>query len=433
MKIPPHLEGLSKRDLIRQNIILEARVLELERRLLAYENAHTPPSQQRNYPKREKNEGAKPGAPSGHQGATRKTLEPTESKTLSLSSCPDCGNSLGKPKRIQRKIIEELPDPQPLRVIEFFVPHYRCQNCGREVRAADPELPKQGNMGNNLQAQIALMKYEDRIPYRKIANVLNRQYGLKLTPAAILDVLGRAADSLAPAYETIRREIPKSPALNADETGAKLNGKKHWFWVFMSRTLVLFLLRKKRDSNVVREVIGENYEGVLTCDGLKAYGMIVKKIQRCWAHLLREAKFLAQKHGWQAGVLYRSLCGLFAEIKKAAAKTPMAIREKLYKNCIKKMRFLADAAKVHKELRKFAATIKNGMGQWFTCVLHPEIEPTNNRAERELREFVVQRKIFGTFRSEKGIKTAGILLSVLATWRLRGFNTYSMLRQALSS
>src|SRR3989338_10981329 len=161
--------------------------------------------------------------------------------------------------------------------------------------------------------------------------------------------------------------------------------------------------------------------------------MIVKKIQRCWAHLLREAKFLAQKHGWQAEVLYRSLCGLFAEIKKAAAKTPMAIREKLYKNCIKKMRFLADAAKVHKEIRKFAATIKNGMGQWFTCVLHPEIEPTNNRAERELREFVVQRKIFGTFRSEKGLRITEVIMSLLATLRLRNLNTYNMLRTSLSN
>ena len=77
--------------------------------------------------------------------------------------------------------------------------------------------------------------------------------------------------------------------------------------------------------------------------------------------------------------------------------------------------------------------IENGLEQWFTCVLQPEIEPTNNRAERELREFVVQRKIFGSLRSEKGMVITETIMSVLATWRIRELNTYSMLRTTLSS
>ena len=112
MKIPPYLEGVSKRDLIRQNLILKSRLDEqqkqiedLKRHLLAYENAHTPPSKQRHYPKREKKEGAKLGAPKGHKGVTRKTPEPTESKSLSLDCCPHCQNQLGKPYRIEKRII----------------------------------------------------------------------------------------------------------------------------------------------------------------------------------------------------------------------------------------------------------------------------------------------------------------------------------------
>jgi len=77
--------------------------------------------------------------------------------------------------------------------------------------------------------------------------------------------------------------------------------------------------------------------------------------------------------------------------------------------------------------------MKNGLHQWFVCILHPEIEPTNNRAERELREFVVQRKIFGTFRSENGLRITEVIMSLLATWRLRNLNTYNMLRTSLSN
>jgi hypothetical protein len=37
---------------------------------------------------------------------------------------------------------------------------------------------------------------------------------------------------------------------------------------------------------------------------------------------------------------------------------------------------------------------------WFTFVTVSEVEPTNNRAERALRELVVHRKIIGTLESK---------------------------------
>ncbi len=433
MKIPQELAGLSKRDIIRRYLLLVARVDELERRLLAYENAHTPPSKQRHYPVRERDGDVKRGAPVGHRGVTREVPVPTESKELHLDVCPDCHNVLGGPKRVERRVIEELPDPQPLRVIEFFVPHYHCEHCDKDVVAVDPELPVEGNLGNNLQAQITLMKYYYRLPHRKIAEALNQQYGLHLCPGTIFDVTRRVSDKLSSQYEEIKQGISRSPASNADETGAKLEGKKHWFWVFMSMTSVLFLIRQKRDSKVVKEILGENYQGILTCDGLKQYAAVVKRIQRCWAHLLREAKFLAQKHEGQARNLYNSLCELFNHVKGTTANTPPHIREKNYNDCIKKMQSFVNIASKYSELKKLATTIQNGIEQWFTCVLHPEIEPTNNRAEREVREFVVQRKISSTFRSEKGLRITETIMSLLATWKLRGLNPYSMLRTTLSS
>lgn len=435
MKIPPELDGLSKREIIRRYLLLEARLAELERRLLAYENAHTPPSQQkgeRHYPLKEAGE-RKRGAPEGHKGSTRETPIPTETKTLLLTQCPCCGQLLGMPKRTERRVIEEIPQPGPLRVIEFLIPHYECLLCNKEIISQDPELPNEGRLGINLQSQIVLMKYEERLPYRRIADVLNRQYGLALSPATILDVLRRAADKLAPSYKEIKEEIQKSPRANADETGAKVEGKKHWFWVFMSSMSVLFLLRKKRDHKVIEEALGKEYGGILTVDGLRAYQVMVKSIQRCWAHLLREAKFIAQKYEGQARILYSSLCEIFAKIKRVTQETSINTRKEIYEWCVKQIHSFLNIAKAYKELRKLATTIENGIEQWFTCILYPDVEPTNNRAERELREFVVQRKIFPTFRSQKGTQITETLMSVLATWRLRGLNTQSMLRQTLSS
>ncbi len=267
MNIPQELNDLSKHDLIclilSQNKIIEKLKLqnfELEKRLLAYENAHTPPSLKGGfrfkYPKRE-NSNHNIGAPEGHKGTTRKTPEPTESKTLSLDFCPDCHHHLGNPTRVVRRVIEELPDPQPLRVIEFFVNHYNCPHCKKEVVASDSELPSEGRLGNNLQAEIVHLKFVDRLPLRKICQTLNRKYpDLNLTAATILDVLRRVSGKLESNYNIIKQEIKESKYSNADETSAKLNGKEHWLWVFMSFTHVLFLLRKKRDKKTIEEAVG---------------------------------------------------------------------------------------------------------------------------------------------------------------------------------
>jgi len=109
------------------------------------------------------------------------------------------------------------------------------------------------------------------------------------------------------------------------------------------------------------------------------------------------------------------------------------LRILVYKEAIEQMEIFLTIAKAYKELRKIAVLLENGLEQWFTCLKYDNVQLTNNRAERELREFVVQRKIYSTFRSEQGLRTTEIILSALATWKLRGLNMFTMLRQVISS
>ena len=44
-------------------------------------------------------------------------------------------------------------------------------------------------------------------------------------------------------------------------------------------------------------------------------------------------------------------------------------------------------------MSKVITTIKNGLDFWFTRIIHPQIEPTNNKGEQSLREMVVMKKI----------------------------------------
>lgn len=88
---------------------------------------------------------------------------------------------------------------------------------------------------------------------------------------------------------------------------------------------------------------------------------------------------------------------------------------------------------VNEKVKKLIGKISNGFEYWFTFVIHTGVEPTNNRAERALREHVVLRKILGTLRNEKGTSIHERIMTMLATWGQQGLNSLQMLRANLSS
>lgn len=84
-------------------------------------------------------------------------------------------------------------------------------------------------------------------------------------------------------------------------------------------------------------------------------------------------------------------------------------------------------------VQKFIGKISNGFDYWFTFIVNPGVEPTNNRAERALRPQVVLRKILGTLRNEKGTSIHERIMTTLATWGQRGLNSLQMLTVKLAS
>ena len=148
--------------------------------------------------------------------------------------------------------------------------------------------------------------------------------------------------------------------------------------------------------------------------------------------MLREAKYLAEQHE-SAKLFYQELIELYNLVNRVTEQDTLETKVRLYKKCIAQMDMLIRRMEAYKELRKFAVKINNGKEYFFTRILHPFVEATNNISERALREPIVQRKIIGTLRNEKGIRITEILLSVLMTWKMQGLNTYDELRRVLSS
>lgn len=389
---------------------------ELKHRLAAYENPHTPSSKLRFPPKKlvPDEEKKKNGQKEGHVGVTRPQAEPDNIVDVTAKSCL-CGRKLGKPSWVEPRIIEEKPKPQPKSVTQFNIAHYDCK-CGNHVVASHPDCPKEGRFGKNLLSHIALLKFDDRLPHRKITQALIRDYGITISPGAVFDCTRRVADALEGVHKSLMKKIRRAMVVYADETELKVNGKTYYLWVFTTSKLTVFVIRKSRGEEPIREVLGKHFKFTIVCDGWQVYVSYTDNVQRCWAHLLREAEVLAKKHH-SAETLYEGLQRIFIQVRAITPRTPEDLRKKIYDALVLEISQWVDYAWGYKELRKFAIKIRNGVKYWCTRILNPLIEPTNNLAEQRLREPIVQRKIFGTLRNEKGTRIMEILLSIITTWK----------------
>jgi hypothetical protein len=75
---------------------------------------------------------------------------------------------------------------------------------------------------------------------------------------------------------------------------------------------------------------------------------------------------------------------------------PEEERSRIYRNVISRLRYWLKKDWKVPFVLTFIKKLKSALPHLFTFILNPKVEPTNNRAERGLREHVVIRKIIGT-------------------------------------
>jgi len=94
----------------------------------------------------------------------------------------------------------------------------------------------------------------------------------------------------------IRRRVLHSGVIGTDETGVKIDGKKHWFWTWQNKRATFIATFTNRGTTTIDEnVSGIFWEAVLVHDFWKAHFQTpVKAHQLCTAHLERETKYLEE-------------------------------------------------------------------------------------------------------------------------------------------
>lgn len=408
----------------------------LKRQLSLYESVRAPTPKKRRRAFTKPSSGKRfPGRPKGYPGSTRPTPKSDIVVAPEWDGCEICGAPLPPPEVVDHHIVEDISNPSPRTVIDFLELGGECLCCGAYNVAVHHDCPPVGRFGKNVYVQATLHKFEERLPLGRMESVFERS-GLKISAPTELELLRRTSNWLRPEYERILSSIRSSRVVGTDQTGIKVDGANFWFWCFVTDSATLFAIRNSKSQKVLDEILGEEWDGTLICDGLRSHHSFARKsgakIQRCWAKLLKESKELAEKYE-EARALDEGMRKLFDRLKKALEKEPPPeLRKRLTKNAKKAMRYWMSKQYKSARIRKFIEKIQRGYPFWFTFVTTPGVEPTNNAAERALRELVVQRKIIGTLRNEKGMRIYETLPTLLATWKQSGLNLQEALSSALT-
>ncbi|GAI38854.1 unnamed protein product, partial [marine sediment metagenome] len=181
---------------------------------------------------------------------------------------------------------------------------------------------------------------------------------------------------------------------------------------------------------VLEEILDGDFDIPGITDGWRAYN-ILSILQRCWAHLLRDVDDFKEKS--EIGKeLSDEIHRKFEKLKNFLGKDPPMDKRKKQKIIWdKEISELVEKYSQFDELHKPVTYIKNGLGHWYTCLLYPGMEPTNNLGEQAIREHVIMNKIIGAFRSINGAKNYQYIASMFATWRLQGKNIFEELETLL--
>ena len=415
-----------------ENVALKEENAELKRRLgLDSSNSSKPPSSDppsMKYPHRTPT-GRKPGKQKGAKGHRRDFLPPTTIVDHRPEICQHCGTAIGDDVPVtgdyQRRQQVEIPPIEPI-VIERRYHGVRCPAC-RKVTRAKPLESEKMCYGPRLGALIAILATVHNLTRRHIDALLSTVLG------TIDNCVHEVGNAVKGPVEAIREELIQQAGLNIDETGWKKNGKRRCLWTFVAPTLTFFHIAETRGKKVLVAILGERFDGIIVSDRYKVYRSYEKGgWQVCLAHLIREAKALSQspdpataRFGFWARRELKLMIKLWKK-GKANSLQMNSCKARLSRAC------RLQRASPDKHARRLANAILN---DWEAVTLFTTVEgvsPTNNAAERSLRQSVIARKISFGNHSDKGAATTERLRTIVATAKLRGIDTWDYLAHALT-
>lgn len=385
-----------------------------------------------------------------HHNHGRRRMTPTRREPHALERCPDCNYRLqGNSIDYTREVIE-LPEPQPVEIIEHQVIKRFCPHCQRwhspKLDLAGQVLG-QGRIGVRIASLIGYLRTTLRLPIRRIQAYLRTIHQLILSAGEIVELLHQVRRTLQPQVAGLKQQARASPILHGDETSWRENGVNGYIWAFSTPgedAVRYYEYDHSRGQTVVKRILGGRFHGHLVSDFYCGYNDYAGKHQRCWTHLLRDLHELKEAQQQDADVVAWALAvrALYDDAQAwltTHAQPSQAARETEYVELTSRSHALGLAYAKARE-HPCCALCKRLLrheDELFQFVLVEGLSADNNLAERSIRPLVVIRKISGGSRSDEGTKTRIGLASLFETWQARKLNPFDecfkLLKQGASS
>lgn len=406
----------------------------LKRELRKYKNPDTPPSAHPYLkPAVQSHALRKRGAPVGHPGSNRSWKPDAVIRHIVAKECPRCHSKDFEVRRTARQQQDDVPIEIKPETTTIERDICECNTCHLQFVARDEQTPLKGRFGINLMVLVIFLRFIVRGVMRKTAIFLNAGFTLRLAPASVQAIIARAATAAEKEYSQLKQTIREARIVYADETSFSVLGKNWWVWVFRSDTDLLLVIRNSRGNNVLEEILGKTFTGIVVCDCWRAYDFLSNaQIQRCWAHLLRKSADLSESVAGRH--FHDKLHALFNEIKQFNTKERTdKQRMRKYNHMTTTLQKITAYYARHDDCKAVVKYVNFHLDSWFTCIKLTGVEPTNNHAEQAIRETVMVRKIIGAFRSEKGPREYETLASLLATWQFQKLDIKKELQRMLTT
>jgi transposase len=203
----------------------------------------------------------------------------------------------------------------------------------------------------------------------------------------------------------------------------------------------LFKIDPTRSGDVLLEVLGKGFHGVLGCDYFSAYRRYMREcgvtVQFCLAHLVREVRFLTtlpsaaeQAYGER---FIQALRELFAVIHRRDELSARQFQAQLAAARDQVLWVGTHDVPMGKHSQNLAARLERHGACYFRFLTTPGIEPTNNLAEQAIRFVVIDRLITQGTRSQGGREWSERIWTVMATCAQQGRSVFDYLYQVVAA
>ena len=373
--------------------------------------------------------------------------------------CPQCGDTMTEIGKEVVRTLKIIPAKTIVHEDIYFT--YACKNCSEKAdegcEAPIAKAPREkkiipGSFATpEAVAHIMTQKFVMGSPLYRQEQEINRK-GIHLSRQTMSNwILKATEDYLTPVYEQLHRELITRDVLHADETTLQVlhePGKKpqsdSYMWLYRTsgdtdKSIVLYEYQPGRGAKHPKEFLS-GYNGYLHTDGYAGYHDLGEDITvvGCWAHMRRKfdeavkslPKGKTKGSSASQGLAYCNL--LFGIEQEIADKTA----EQRYEERLKQAKPVLDAVFAWANSR--TAAPKSALGKAFHYLKEQwpyltnylkdgRLEISNNRAERSIKPFVIDRKNFLFANTQKGATDSAIMFSLIQTAIENGLDPYKYL------